>query len=229
MPPSSRAPRRTVLADFCGRPLTLSGDARQWDAAGPEEGDCLLLGLGPDEPASLPFVPDRRAVYWLECPETRRALPGAPVPPPSWREVSPEEAVALSPRCRRHFYRPGLRLAPAFWGPLLGRMEAACCPLPSRPASSRRLCWFCLGISAACCIWNCAMPPGSWAGACWSIRRKRAALRSFPSSGRRRPMRPRCCFPSICGGLIPTGGSRRRVWRRGFPPSSGVWTILGTC
>ena len=134
MPPSSRAPRRTVLADFCGRPLTLSGDARQWDAAGPEEGDCLLLGLGPDEPASLPFVPDRRAVYWLECPETRRALPGAPVPPPSWREVSPEEAVALSPRCRRHFYRPGLRLAPAFWGPLLGRMEAACCPLPSRPA-----------------------------------------------------------------------------------------------
>lgn len=136
MPPSSSAPRRTVLVDFCGRPLTLSGDARQWEADGPDEGDCLLLGLGPDDPAALPFVPRERAVYWLECPETRRALHGAPLPPPSWRRVTPEEAVALSPRCRRHFYRPGLRLAPAFWGPLLGRMAAACCPPPPRPATS---------------------------------------------------------------------------------------------
>ncbi len=134
MSSSSRAPRRVSLPDFCGRPLTLSGDARQWEAAGPEDGDCLVLGLGPEDPSVLPFAASGRAVYWLDCPETRRALPDAPAPPSSWREVSPDRAVALASRCRRFFYRPGLRLAPEFWGPLLGRMAAACCPLPPRPA-----------------------------------------------------------------------------------------------
>lgn len=138
MPSSLTAPRRVVLPDFCGRPLTLSGDARQWEAAGPEAADCLLLGLGPEDPARLPFVAEARTVYWLDCPATRRALPDAPLPPSSWRKVTPEQAVGLAVRCRRYFYRPGLRLAPEFWGPLLGRMAAACCP-PSRVAGARPL------------------------------------------------------------------------------------------
>lgn len=131
MTSSPRAPRRVAIPDFCGRPLTLSGDARQWEAAGPEGGDCLLLGLGPEDPAALPFAASGR-VFWLDCPDTRRALPDAPLPPSSWQEVTPEQAVTLAARCRRYFYRPGLRLAPEFWGPLLGRMAAACCPLPPR-------------------------------------------------------------------------------------------------
>ncbi len=134
MPSSSAAPRRVVLPDFCGRPLTLSDDARQWEPAGPGSDDCLLLGLGPGDAARLPFLPSGGQVYWLDCPETRRALPDASPPPASWREVSPERAEALAARCRRYFYRPGLRLAPEFWGPLLGRLEAAACPEPPRPA-----------------------------------------------------------------------------------------------
>ena len=80
MTSSPRAPRRVAIPDFCGRPLTLSGDARQWEAAGPEGGDCLLLGLGPEDPAALPFAASGR-VFWLDCPDTRRALPDAPLPP----------------------------------------------------------------------------------------------------------------------------------------------------
>ena len=88
MTSSPRAPRRVAIPDFCGRPLTLSGDARQWEAAGPEGGDCLLLGLGPEDPAALPFAASGR-VFWLDCPDTRRALPDAPLPPSSWQEVRP--------------------------------------------------------------------------------------------------------------------------------------------
>lgn len=130
---SSAAPCRVTVSDFCGRPVTLSADPRQWEAAGPEGGDCLLLGLGPEDPARLPFAASGR-VFWLDCPETRQALPEAVAPPEGWQEVTPEQAVVLASRCRRYFYRPGLRLAPEFWGPLLGRMAAACCPLPPRPA-----------------------------------------------------------------------------------------------
>ena len=103
MTSSPRAPRRVAIPDFCGRPLTLSGDARQWEAAGPEGGDCLLLGLGPEDPAALPFAASGR-VFWLDCPETRRALPDAPLPPSSWQEVTPEQAHRIGLQlCERLF------------------------------------------------------------------------------------------------------------------------------
>lgn len=44
--------------------------------------------------------------------------------------------MELAARCTRFFYRPGLRLAPEFWGPLLGRLDAALIASPGRAAAA---------------------------------------------------------------------------------------------
>lgn len=136
-----RRPHRVSLPDFSGRPCSLADGPEAWSAEGAGEA-ALLLGLGPGRPWELPFLADMRAVYWLDSPATRAALAAQPAgehadaggaaaqtgkPPRHWREVSPDEAVRLASSCRRFFYRAGLRLDPAFWGPLLGRLDAAAC------------------------------------------------------------------------------------------------------
>lgn len=123
-------PHRACLPDFAGRSVSLPEDAQAWAVSG--EGPCaLLLGLGPGRVRDLPFTRRRARVYWLDEPLTRRRLQalrpaGEREPLPAhWREVEPDQAVELAPWCTRFFYRPGLRLAPEFWGPLLGRLDAA--------------------------------------------------------------------------------------------------------
>lgn len=133
MSESMRAPRRVSLPDFAGRSLSLPDNPEAWERLGVGK-DVLLLGLGPGRPEDLPFAQGGAGcarVFWLDEPETlrrlevarpgggRRSLPG------HWQQVTPEDIVALAARCSVFFYRPGLRLAPDFWGPLLGRLGAA--------------------------------------------------------------------------------------------------------
>ena len=128
-----RATARSVCPDFAGRSLSLPDNPESGSAWGVGK-DVLLLGLGPGRPEDLPFAQGGAGcarVFWLDEPETlrrlevarpvggRRSLPG------HWQQVTPEDIVALAARCSVFFYRPGLRLAPDFWGPLLGRLGAA--------------------------------------------------------------------------------------------------------
>ena len=122
-------PRRICLPDYLGRQLTLPEAQESWRRAGVGE-DALVLGLGPGSPWQIPLAAGARTVYWLEHASTLQALlplreRGGAMLPEHWRPVSVDEAVALAARCACFFYGPGMRLAPDFWGPLLGRVDAA--------------------------------------------------------------------------------------------------------
>ncbi len=138
----NQRPQRVRLPDFSGRAMSLPDGPEAWSCRG--EGDAvLLLGLGPEQgaglPQVLPLLAAASAVYWLESPHVARAaeawradagrLPQEPLPA-SWREVSAEQAAALAGQCRCCIYTPGLRLDPGFWGPLLGKVDAAHALLP---------------------------------------------------------------------------------------------------
>ena len=146
MADQDKRPQRVRLPDFTGRGVSLPDGPDAWTCRG--EGDAvLLLGLGPKSganlPQVLPLLANAPAVYWLESPQVARALeawkleaeilPREPLPA-HWREVTVEQAVALAGQCRCCIYTPGLRLDPEFWGPLLGRVDAAL----ARPASAAR-------------------------------------------------------------------------------------------
>lgn len=133
------APLRTQLPDFAGRPLTLPEAASAWERIGPEGdgGDVLLLGLGPGDPQELPFVRAALArggtIFWVEEPRTLSMLHPAGMDAPGWRELTPGEAANLS-GADIYLYRPCLRLAPDFWGPLAGHIESrALSSAPTRP------------------------------------------------------------------------------------------------
>ncbi|MBB5143161.1 glycosyltransferase family protein [Desulfovibrio intestinalis] len=122
-------PQRISLPDFFGRKLTLPEGQESWRRAGEGE-DALVLGLGPGCPWQTSLAAGARAVYWLEHEPTLQSLPAlnerdGAGPPDHWKKVSQEEAVALAAQCVCFFYGPGMRLAPDFWGPLLGRVDAA--------------------------------------------------------------------------------------------------------
>lgn len=132
MPDHARTPQRVRLPDFAGRVLSLPDAPEAWERLGAGAA-LLLLGLGPGRAWELPFARHKAEVFWLEEPETLRRLEAAHSgterrPPPHWRRVAVHEAVELAGRCTILFYRPGLRLAPDFWGPLLGRLGASLLP-----------------------------------------------------------------------------------------------------
>lgn len=149
-------PKRVSLPDFSGRSMSLPDGPEAWSCRG--NGDAvLLLGLGPGHPWNLPFLAGGGEVYWLESPCIASALqrareladgqakpqagiePGACLPA-SWRAVSVHEAVELAASCRCHVYTPGLRIDPQFWGPVLGRIDAAqsaAAPQPARNTEGR--------------------------------------------------------------------------------------------
>ena len=141
MAEQSTRPKRKSLPDLLGRSLSLPDGPEAWSCRG--KGDAvLLLGLGPGLPWQLPFLAGAREVCWLESPRVASAVQLAraqgmalgmeqaglepnPSLPAHWREVAPDEAVALAASCRCYVYTPGMRLDPQFWGPLLGRVDAA--------------------------------------------------------------------------------------------------------
>lgn len=137
----SRSPARTRLPDFAGRPLTLPEDASAWERldTGGACADVLLLGLGPGDPRALPFARAARerggTVFWVEEPATLSRLHPEGLEAPGWRRLEPAEASLLT-GAAIYLYRPSLRLAPDFWGPLAGRIEARAAGTPPVPARS---------------------------------------------------------------------------------------------
>ena len=122
-------PQRIRLPDFTGRMQTLPDGQEAWLRMGGGD-DALVLGLGPGCPWQTPLAANARTVYWLDHPPTLQALPpldqrGGPGLPAHWEQVSADAVVVLAGRCTCYFYGSGMRLAPEFWGPLLGRVDAA--------------------------------------------------------------------------------------------------------
>ena len=145
----SHTPRRPCVPDWNGRPFSLSDEASAWEALPSINGqgkDILLLGLGPGRPWDLPFVADAVAaggkVFWLDAlgmvshtsVGAAARIQGEASLSEAWQKTSPDEAVRLAQYCQVFFYRPGLRLVPDFWGPLLGRLYASCLVRGAAPA-----------------------------------------------------------------------------------------------
>ncbi|WP_028587465.1 glycosyltransferase family protein [Desulfocurvus vexinensis] len=87
-------------------------------------GHVLLLGIGPDPAQAAALLPPGRAVYAMEAPGFKAQMP------PSWHAALPGHWRLLEPGDLDEFliagaelwvYRPGARLFPSFWGPILGR------------------------------------------------------------------------------------------------------------
>ncbi|MDE6734851.1 MAG: hypothetical protein K2J64_05245, partial [Desulfovibrio sp.] len=133
-------PARPRLPDFAGRPVSLLDTPDAWELLTPGRShrDVLLLGLGPGNPQDLPFV--RAAVerggtvFWVEADFTLSRLRPDGFALPGWRRLTSGEAVRLS-GAAVYLYRPSLRLAPDFWSPLAGRIEAETMALP--PSGAR--------------------------------------------------------------------------------------------
>lgn len=129
-PAGTTPPARARLADFAGRPLSLPDAPAAWerlDGDAPRR-DLLLLGLGPGRPQDLPFaratLERGGTVFWVEEPETLRRLhPEGFASPPGWKPLPPH-GIARPREAAVFLYRPALRLAPDFWGPLMGLLEA---------------------------------------------------------------------------------------------------------
>lgn len=140
-PTLSSMPRRACLPDFSGRVLTLPDGPESWQRRG-EGPDALVLGLGPGSPWLAGMAQKARRVYWLEHEPTLRALPplekrGSTGMPGHWQRVRPEEAATLAAHSTCYFYAPGMRLAPDFWGPLMGQVDAALLQIPALPAAGQ--------------------------------------------------------------------------------------------
>ncbi len=145
---SVHRPQRISLPDFSGHLCSLPDGPEAWSVEGTGKA-ILLLGLGPGQSWTLPFLAKASHVYWLEAPSILAALPVRANDihssvdslnlPQHWQHVTPDEAVELATSCCRCFYRPGMRLAPSFWGPLLARLDAAMCrkgPIPPKIAKT---------------------------------------------------------------------------------------------
>lgn len=118
----SRRPVRIRLPDFSGKMLTLPDSVSAFEYLG-GRGDVLILGIGPCKPEDLEFARSANNVYLLEAPEVSNNLSAQSALatlPGHWRIVDAEEAREMIAGSAVYFYRPGLNLAPGFWGKILG-------------------------------------------------------------------------------------------------------------
>lgn len=139
-------PQRVRAPDFAGRPVTLPDEPESWHQLAQGGSNILLLGSGPACPWELPFIKEAltngSAVFCLDAPYpvAAPAKEGQPRLPKgyegSWQYVDAETALQLLPGCSAYFYRPGMRLAPDFWGPLLARIALRSSGLPPKKSNA---------------------------------------------------------------------------------------------
>lgn len=117
-----RRPVRIRLPDFSGRMHTLPDSVSAFEYIG-GQGDVLVLGIGPCHPENLDFAASAQKIYLLEAPEVNKKLSeqcSQASLPLHWYKVDAEDVSELAASCAVYFYRPGLYLAPGFWGKVLG-------------------------------------------------------------------------------------------------------------
>ncbi|MHC1752035.1 glycosyltransferase family protein [Humidesulfovibrio sp.] len=129
--PNSR-PSRPRILDALGLPKTLPATPQDFlQLSAPRGGgqDVLLLGLGPEPQRLAELVPGLSGLAgrlrYLEAPELASQLGQEWLARiPAGCEALPREELAAYARSARVLlYRPGPRLFPDFWGPLLARLQ----------------------------------------------------------------------------------------------------------
>lgn len=144
-----KRPDRFTFPDFAGRPLAVPADPEAWECLNPssQNKDILLLGVGPENPAALPFAQAAMArgsaVFWIEAPKLLAAYEKTPSfapPPPEWIKIEKHDIARIAQRCRVFFHKAGLRLAPDFWMIPEGQARVAVMKKPP-PQSARRRVW----------------------------------------------------------------------------------------
>jgi hypothetical protein len=143
--PAPSRPKRSRILDGLGLPKTLPASPQDFlplFGAGP---DILLLGLGPEPERLAELVPGLSGaagrVCFLEAPALAGQL-GADWRgriPSDFEELAADELPAIAQGARVVLYRPGPRVFPDFWGPLLARLQVTLLPQP--PAPDPRLVW----------------------------------------------------------------------------------------
>lgn len=142
--PAEHRPSRPRVLDELGLPKSLPAGPADFMPLFGQGPDVLLLGLGP-EPQALPGMlaqlPANARVRYVEAPDLAAQLgPDWPARiPASFEAADPDALPALALQSRVILYRPGPRLFPAFWGPLLARVQLAL--LPQTPAPQKDLVW----------------------------------------------------------------------------------------
>lgn len=142
----SQRPFRPTLKDFAGRDFSLSGHEENWEEIpGAPSSDILVLGLGPGDASTLGFVQKCRdsggTVFWMEHEPTLEklaAFPGFrhPSAMKGWARV---QNPAQAPGAKVFFYRPGLRTAPEYWGPMLAALHLQ--PYKQKFRQNRKKIW----------------------------------------------------------------------------------------
>lgn len=150
---ASPRPKRPRILDALGLPKTLPATPQDFlKLLGPESPgpDVLFLGLGP-EPERLPellsaLAPDLPVMpgrmRYIEAPEMSQqlGLEWRARIPAGFEELPAADIAPFARQARVVLYRPGPRLFPDFWGPLLARLQVALLHrLPQAP--DPRLVW----------------------------------------------------------------------------------------
>jgi hypothetical protein len=138
-------PKRARVLDALGLPKTLPATPQDFLTLFGTGPDVLLLGLGPEPERLAELVPGLSSasgrVRYLEVPDLAAQLGEdwrGRIPPAC--EAVPTDALADAAQDTRVvLYRPGPRLYPDFWGPLLARLHMAL--LPQDTTLDQRLVW----------------------------------------------------------------------------------------
>lgn len=85
------------------------------------DGPPLLLGLGPRPQEICRLFPDAEIIYYMECPEFEKQVPGFEALPAKVKKISPEQLQKQN-RFRIFFYKPNRKLHPSFWEPILAKL-----------------------------------------------------------------------------------------------------------
>lgn len=146
----SKRPHRMQIRNELGLLQTLPAGTSQFTTiAASGKSPLLLLGLGPEPDVAKEFAKNVEQVLWLEAPSFSAAMPASwrEAIPGAWQRLNPEASPEASldalldlliPALHKGhvlLYRPGPRLFPAFWGPILGalRWQMLRRPAPTAP------------------------------------------------------------------------------------------------
>lgn len=124
-------PQRTRIIREDGGLQTLADGPEAFACYG-EGSDALILGLGVDPLDACRCLArlacDCGVIRYLECPDFARQMP------PEWHNAIPAHWIAISPDMLTPGmasassileYKQGRRLFPSFWGPAIGKVQAA--------------------------------------------------------------------------------------------------------